>query len=379
MKLLFLNTSGAWGGQEMFSGELFVMLREAGVDVRFVLRPGYPLEQFVRDAGYGDSILPAAPTRKYWDRSLDRILRREFRAGSVDLVHTFVSAEISYPTLAARFLGRRRPRVVHHLQMLPGHSRKDPFHRLAYAKLDRVLCITRQIADRVRTYWPVPAKRVQTIYYGLDLSHLDVSDARVAGARERWGLATSGPRIGLVGQICAIKGQLEVFRAFRAIAADFPDTSLVFAGTPVYAEEAYYEQLLAEIAESGLGERVQLLGFCDEVPALIRNFDVFALGSHHEPFGRVVIEAMAAGCITIGTRAGGVPEIIDDGRDGLLYEARDVAGLEACLRRALTMDEAERAAMREAAAHKVSTRFGMDRFMDELLAVYREVLGERGA
>jgi glycosyltransferase involved in cell wall biosynthesis len=239
-----------------------------------------------------------------------------------------------------------------------------------------VITITHQIEERVRELWPVRPERVETIYYGLDLAHLDVPADRIAAAREQWQLAPAGRRIGLVGQICAIKGQLEVFRAFRAIAPDFDDVSLVFAGTPVYGEEAYYAQLQTEIAESGLAERVRLIGFCDQVPALLRNIDIFALGSHHEPFGRVVIEALAAGCITIGTNAGGVPEIIDDGRDGLLYEARDVAGLEAVLRRALQMSAEECAAMRAAAAEKVSTKFGMDRFMQELQRTYAAVLAE---
>ena len=122
-----------------------------------------------------------------------------------------------------------------------------------------------------------------------------------------------------------------------------------------------------------------LTGFCDDVPALLPSIDVFALGSYHEPFGRVVIESMAAGCITIGTRAGGVPEIIDDGVDGVLYEARDVDGLVACLRRVLSLSSAERDALRAAAREKVRTRFGMNRFMQEMLATYREVLAERGA
>lgn len=379
MKLLFLNTSGAWGGQEMFSGELFVKLREAGVDVRFALRPGFPLERFVRDAGHGDGILETAPSRRYFDRGFDRLLRAEYRAGRVDLVHTFVSSEISYATLAARFLGRRRPAFIHHLQMLPGHRRKDLFHRLAYAPLDRVLTITRQIADRVQQLWPVRPERIRTIYYGLDLSHLEVTEARVAAARERWKLPASGRCIGLVGQICTIKGQLEVFRAFRALAAEFPELTLVLAGTPVGDEPAYYETLLAEIDAAQLSQRVVLTGFCDDVPALLRSFEIFALGSYHEPFGRVVIESMAAGCVTIGTRAGGVPEIIDDGIDGILYAPRDVDGLVTCLRRALSMTAAERDALRGAAREKVAARFGMDRFMREMSAIYSEVLAERSS
>ncbi|MCB9905291.1 MAG: glycosyltransferase family 4 protein [Planctomycetes bacterium] len=379
MKLLFLNTSGAWGGQEMFSGELFVKLREKDVDVRFVLRPGFPLEKFLRAAGHGDRLLETAPKRRYFDRGLDRLLRAEYRAGRVDLVHTFVSAEISYATLAARFMGRARPGFVHHLQMLPGHRRKDLFHRLAYAPLDRVVTITQQIGDRVRELWPVRPERVWPLYYGLDLAYLEVDEARVAAARERWKLPTTGRCIGLVGQICTIKGQLEVFRAFRALADEHPDLSLVIAGTPVGDEPAYYDALLAEIESAQLSQRVVLTGFCDDVPALLRHFDVFALGSYHEPFGRVVIESMAAGCTTIGTRAGGVPEIIDDGVDGMLYEARDVAGLTDALRRALSMTESERAAMQAAAREKVATRFGMDRFMREMLATYREVLEERRA
>ncbi len=374
MKLLFFNTSGAWGGQEMFSGELFCMLRDAGVDVRFALRPGWPLEQHLVDAGHGDRVVPVSPTRRYWDRATDRVLRAEYRSGRVDLVHCFVSSDVPYATLAARFLGRARPRFVHHLQMLPGHSRKDPFHRLTYRPLDRVVAITRQIADRVRELWPVRADRVRTIYYGLDLPPVDA--ARVDAVRARYGLAASGPRVGLVGQICAIKGQLEVFRAFARVAPDHPGATLVFAGTPVGTEMDYDAALRREVEASGIADRVVFTGFCDEVPALLANLDVFALGSYHEPFGRVVIEAMAAGCVTIGTRAGGVPEIVDDGVDGLLYEPRDVDGLEARLRAALAMSAEDRAALVAAAREKVATRFGMARFLDEMRGLYDEVLAE---
>lgn len=376
---MFFNTSYAWGGLEMFSAELFDLLRASDWDVRFVCRPNTSIDNFLRARGHGDRLIAVNPKRRYLDLSTDGVLRREFRGTGVDIVHTFASGDIPYVAIAMRLLGDRRPSLVHHLQMLPGHSRKDPFHRLTYSALDRVVAITQQIADRARALWPIAPERVVPIYYGLDLAHQDVSDESVHAARERFGLADHGPRIGLVGQVCPIKGQLEVFRAFARVAHEFPNTSLVLAGAAVSTEPGYEAALRAEIQAAGLADRVVLTGFCDAVPALLRSFDVFVLGSHEEPFGRVVIEAMSAGCVTIGTRAGGVPEIIEHGVDGFMYAPRDVNGLTDTLRTALSMPQDDSQRMIDSARKKVADRFGMDRFLREMTNLYEELAAEARA
>jgi len=374
MKLLFLNTCDAWGGLEMFSGELFDLLRRADVDVRFVLREGTRLESFLEERGHGERLVRTNPAGRYFDRATYSAVRGLVRDDGVDLIHTFKSSDIAFATLPTRFLGKRKPKVLHHLQMLPGHSRKDPLHRVIYGGLSAVATITRQIEDRVRELWPVPASAVRTIYYGLDFGHLEQDEAAIRAARERWGIPEGRRVLGIVGQVCEIKGQRFVLEAFHALRAEHPDLFLVIAGAPVETELDYQRGIDAYIAEHDLADHVRMTGFCDQIPAVMPNFDLFVLGSRQEPFGRVVIEAMVAGCTTVASRAGGVPEIVTDGEDGLLYEPRDAGDLERALRQALAMSDAERSTMRDRARETVLERFSMDRFQAEMIQIYEDVL-----
>ena len=382
MSILHLNYSRGWGGLEMYSADVFRGLAATGRDVRALVREGSPLHRRLDEAGFADRLHTDDP-RKYLDRAAGARLRALVDEHDVEVIHTFKSADIALATLPLRRLGAARPGVVHHLQMLPGHSRRDPFHWFCYRGLDRVVGITRQIAERLPKLWPIAASKVRTIYHGVDLTPFTPSPERAVAARERWKLPPTAPIIGLVGRIYEDKGQRFLFDVFTRLAADFPAVHLVLAGEPEgegedqVRAEAYYEELRAAVASSGLAERVHFTGYCDDVPELMQALDVFAFSSRPEAFGLVVIEAMAAGCITLGPRAGGVPEIIDDGDSGFLYTTRDEDDLERALRSALALDDEARTAMRAAASRRLAERFSRDRMIEEVAGLYDEVVRER--
>ena len=372
MRPLLLNLSGGWGGLEMFSAEAFEELLAADVDACFIALPSSPLERRLLDAGHGERVM-AMSARKYFDLAGFRSLRRILRQRRIDLIHTFKSSDIFYSSLST--LGfERRVALVHHLQMLPGHSRRDPLYYLVYRRLDCVLTITRQIEERVGELWPVARHHVRTLYYGLEAGRPQRGGGGRERARERFGLPQDALLLALVGQVCEIKGQRFVLEVFAELADEFPQAQLAFAGAPVLDDPSYAAAIDARITELGLEDRVHQLGFCAEVGELMPAFDVFVLGSRDEPFGRVVIEAMAAGCLMVASAAGGPVEIVDDGKDGFLYPSRDRAALKQTLRRVLTLAPEERDAIRERAQRKVAERFSMERFSRELLDVYREVL-----
>ncbi|MCA8981385.1 MAG: glycosyltransferase family 4 protein [Planctomycetes bacterium] len=384
MSILHLNYSRGWGGLEMYSADLFRGLIAAGRDVRALVRAGSPLERHLTGLGFADR-LHADDPKKYLDRAAGRRLRVLVAQHEVEVIHTFKSADIALATLPLRRLGKARPGVVHHLQMLPGHSRRDPFHWYCYRGLDRVVAITRQIAERLPRLWPVSASKVRTIYHGLELEPFAPAPGRRERARERWQLPRDATIIGLVGRIYADKGQRFLFDVFARLAAEHPGVHLLLAGEPegegedqVRAEQ-YYADLRAAVDDSGLASRVHFTGYCDDVPELMQAIDVFAFSSRPEAFGLVVIEAMASGCITLGPRAGGVPEIIDDGVSGLLYATRDEDDLERALRRALALTDEQRAEMQAAAAQRLAERFSRSRMISEVAALYDEVARERMA
>lgn len=136
--------------------------------------------------------------------------------------------------------------------------------------------------------------------------------------------------------------------------------------------------LRARIAELGLGDRVELLGLRNDVPALMATADVFVHPARwEEAFGLTIAEAMVAGCPVVASRIGALPELVDSGRTGLLIEPGDEAALAAALKR-LAENRVECAAWGRAARDDARARFSLQRCVEEHLAVCEEVSAARG-
>jgi glycosyltransferase involved in cell wall biosynthesis len=136
--------------------------------------------------------------------------------------------------------------------------------------------------------------------------------------------------------------------------------------------------LEAQALRLGLGAQVHFTGWRDDVPALVALGDLFVLPSLNEPFGRVLIEAMATGKAVVATAAGGVPEIVVHGETGLLVPPGDPGALAAAVRELL--DDAPRGARLGAAGRRrAETVFSLAGHVAAVERVYGEVLRGRRA
>ncbi len=375
--LLLLGGSSGWGGLEMFSVEYFELLHQVGVPARFLVQADSPTHRRLMD---GPAAADVEPRRigGHFDFRLQRDLRRRTAAGEIELVHTFKSSDVFHPALAGR-PGKGRPKLVHHLQMLPSRSRRDPLHRLVYSRIDRLITLTDQMRGRVAELWPIASDRLRTVHYGLANGRPGraTSDSPEGGrdrARERFNLPANRTLIGLAGQVCEIKGQQFVLEVFARLAEQRPDLDLVFVGSAPPGEEAYDLELKRRCTELGLDDRVHHLGFCAEMAELFPAFDLFVLGSRAEAFGRVLLEALAAGNLVVASAAGGVPEIIEDGATGWLYTSRDADDLARVLLEVLSLPAEQQAAVREQAQQSLTGHFTLDRFLDQVFSVYEELI-----
>jgi N-acetyl-alpha-D-glucosaminyl L-malate synthase BshA len=131
--------------------------------------------------------------------------------------------------------------------------------------------------------------------------------------------------------------------------------------------------LEAAVAARGLGADVELLGEQIDLPAVMREADLFLLPSETESFGLVALEAMACGVPVIASNVGGLPEVVADGATGLLCPMGDVPAMAAAARRLLD-DAPLRARLGAAARRRAETEFRLDPAVDRYLAVYRRVL-----
>jgi glycosyltransferase involved in cell wall biosynthesis len=166
--------------------------------------------------------------------------------------------------------------------------------------------------------------------------------------------------IGVVGQITPWKGQLDAIRALALLRDRFPAAHLLLVGEVKFARRstrydnvAYAAELRSEIGRQDLWDRVQLLGERSDLPDVMSAMDVLLVPSWEEPFGRVVIEAMALGVAVIATSVGGTVEIITDGVDGLLLGPREPEAWAAALARLIESAEL-RSRIGEAAATRAA-------------------------
>ena len=152
------------------------------------------------------------------------------------------------------------------------------------------------------------------------------------------------------------------------VKAAFPDVRCVVAG-----QGAQQELLTAQIEQASLQGAIQLLGFRKDAQALIQAGDIFVLPSLAEPFGLVILEAMALGRPVIATDAGGPPEIVEEGVTGLLVPPSDPPALAAAIRRLLS-DRKAAEAMGRGGQERFQARFTAARMAQDMLALYRRIL-----
>ena len=179
-----------------------------------------------------------------------------------------------------------------------------------------------RVRDDIRRHLPRwPAEKIETLHNRLDVAAAQSGIVPREAAREALGLPQAVPVIGNVGRLHPDKDQATLIKGFAAALPRLPTgTLLAIAGSGPLAEA-----LKALAAGLGIADRVRFLGQVPDVRRYFSAFDLFALSSDHEPFGMVLLEAMAAGVPVMATDCGGAPEVVAD--PARLFPLRDAAAL----------------------------------------------------
>jgi len=292
-------------------------------------------------------------------------LRRFARGRAIALIHhnngfdigaTFLSAMLGIPLVA--------------------YQRGDEWNSLLVRWLARKA--TRFIANSVATRRSldalgIPPERVRVIYPPVDLESFRARRP-AEEVRENLGLRPGERCFGMVAMLLPWKGQTVFLRAAALVLDRFPNTRAVVVGGPPSGGEAYEGELRALAQKLRIGDRTIFTGFCPDVADILPVLDVVVHASvDPEPFGRVIVEAMALRRPVVASRAGGPTEIIEDGQTGLLVAPGDAEALAAALIDLL--DHPERAAEIAARGYgQVTRRFAATTNALRVQEVYDEVL-----
>jgi glycosyltransferase involved in cell wall biosynthesis len=295
--------------------------------------------------------------------SLTRLARsfgHEVRRVRPDIVHTHLFDADLVGVLTARALGVRYCcSTIHSFSFF-----STPLHRWRYRWIlgplaRRFFPVSRALADFLVRTCGLPPSRVRVIPNGIDTAGF----AHTGSPPLRSG---DGPTVGVLTRLDARKGLPYLIEAVGQLRRDLPGIRLLIGGD---GEER--PALERHVGRLDLAGRVAFTGAVPEPARFYRDLDLFVLPSLDEAFGLVLLEAMAAGLPVVGTRVGGVPEILEDGSQGLLVSPADSRALaEAIL--ALWRDPERRREMADRARAQ-ARRFDIRRSARELQAAYEEM------
>lgn len=300
--------------------------------------------------------------------SLTRLLKRLHPR----VVHTHTSKAGFIGRIAAR--AARVPRVVHtpHGHVFWGHF--GPVASWIFFQMERLACrITHHLValtegeanDYIR--WGVmDRQRISIIPSGVALERFSGFSGDIPKNRLKLGFAEDALVVGFVGWLWPVKGVNYLLEAMKTPMQNNPRMRLVFVGQ---GDEEPALRSMAAGAE--LDTRVHFLGWRPDVHELLHSFDMLVLPSLNEGMGRVLVEAMAAGLPVIGTRVGGIPDLIKDEVNGLLVPPADAVALERAISR-LSDDPEERLRMGKM-GRAVSHSYSVEVMVSKINAVYERM------
>jgi glycosyltransferase involved in cell wall biosynthesis len=370
-KILYVITKANWGGAQRYVYDLATAARDAGHEVAVVVGGKGPLTEKLVAANIRVLPLELKQRRTFIGDlitfgSLFSLIRI-FRTEHPDIVHANSAKAGGLGGLAARITGV--PRII-----FTAHGWEFNAPRTILSKVGirffswLTLLLAHQtiaVSEAVRRdvcLWPSVHRRIVVLHNGIECATLlPREDARAALAQHTVGKYW----VGMLSELNPTKRIEDAIRAFSLLVPTHPEAILVVLGEG--RERGALEDLIRELH---LQNHISLVGFRGDAPSLLKAFDLFVHSSSSEALGYAILEAGCAGLPVVGTRVGGIPEIILDDVHGLLVPPRDPKALASAMES--LMRDPQRAAELGARLHaRVQNAFSKQQMIETTFALYR--------
>ena len=298
-----------------------------------------------------------------------------------DVVHTHTAKAGAVGRAAAVLAGPRRPVVVHTFH---GHVLRGYFGRvgtlvfraietiLARAT-DRLIAVSPEVRDELVALRVAPERKFSVVRLGIELEPRVAFDGDAAEVRRRHGIGQDTFVVGWFGRMTAVKRTDDLLTTLAGLRVRGVEALLLLVG-----DGDDRERLEQRAHDLGLAKSCLFLGYQEDVAQWYAVCDAVVLTSVSEGTPVTIIEALAAGRPVVATKVGGVPDVVDEGETGFLVRPGDTHALAERLE-ILARDPERRTAMGETGRERVLRRYAVERLVDDVDALYRELLDTTSA
>lgn len=298
-------------------------------------------------------------------------LLRLFKKEGYDLLHTHNSRADVYGILAGKIAG-----IKIMMASIHGYQRYDEVNPLFKIRgwilrsfSDRIITISNALKDLIAENEGIDRKKMDTVYYGLEPLSLEETGRTL---REEFHLDPDAPLLVDVGRLIPVKSHDTLIRALKRIVPSFPNLRLFIIGDGMLKGE------LKELVRTlELESHVVFTGYREDVPRFMKEADLFVFPTLGEGFGLVLLEAMAFKKPIVATRVMSIPEIVEDGKSGLLVSPQNPEELADAILQLLS-DKKRAESFGKRGFGILSSKFSVDRMIGETERIYDQLLKEKG-
>ena len=328
--ILAICTSPDRGGLEIYFTSLIKYFNNKSCDISI-----YPC--FSKDSYIGENLKDSI--NDYLEiRNIGflNILKYFFKISNYIKEHNIKYVHVSWGKdlllgVLIKKLCRNNIKLIYYRQMKVTRKKHDIYHKFIYKNIDLVLVITEKLLSECKRFFPVDKSLIKLLRYGIKVPNQFTST--FLNSKEDFyryfNLDKSIFTVGIFSRVEDQKGQHLVLKALSNIKNNERiDLQLIITGHVM--NEDYYKKLKKYISDYSLEDLVKFVPFLpypDSMKAM-SYLDITILPTYEETFGLVIAESMIVGTPVIGSKAGGGPEIINDGNNGYLFEPKNVDSLE---------------------------------------------------
>lgn len=358
LKILHINTEKTWRGGEQQTLYLAKGLKDKGHESTIICQPDSPLSE-------------RAKAEKLW---VDEVRMRSeidilaawkiggfLRRGKYDILHAHTSHAHSIGLLALLF-GNVKAMVVSRRVDFPIRS------RLKYNSFDVHYIAVSEAIKRVMAEGGISPQKIDVVRSCIDLDKLD--NAVISDVRDAFGIGKDIIIIGNIAHMADHKGQIYLIRAANIIKNKYQNIKFIIVG-----DGELRSRLELETHKLGLNNILIFTGFRKDVISILASFDIFAFPSHLEGLGTSLLDAMSMRKPIVSTFAGGIPEVIENGINGILVPPKNHELFAKALIR-LIEDRELRLKFGDAGRKIVEERFTVDKMVEGTLKVYQRLLNK---